>query len=257
MAIASNNSEEQVAGGGVSLYTGIAPVKVVAVNPTLQELHDLGIKVKEEPSYSVTFSKDDGTDREFAKVVFWVEHAEPNFKTKVEFLVQNTPRANKDGGKFQWVNNKAQFSWGATSPAEVYDWFKDEGVRKAFVGEDALISFVRAWANVGNDGDCYLDTMAKIVTGDVTELKQLVSALAENKLRVLLGVKDEKYQQVYLKHFGRLKPKRDDLFVKQLNDDYGAFNAEIGKDLSFQNYVPGLVSADAENTEVEAEDSPW
>lgn len=256
MAVASNNSEQEVAGGGVPLYTGVAPVKVLAVNPSLAELHDLGIKLKEEPSYSVTFSNDDGTDREFNKVVFWVGHTEPDFMTKIEFLLQPIPRANKNGDKFQWVNHKAQFSWGATSPADVYEWYREEGARKAYVGEDALISFIKAWANVGNDGDCYLDTMDKIVNGDVTELKQLVTALAENRLRVLLGVKDEKYQQVYLKHFGRLKPKRDDLFIKQLNDDYGAFNAEFG-DLNFKAYTPGLVSADASTEEAETEDAPW
>jgi len=46
MAIQSNNSEEVVSGGGITLYTGIAPVSVVAVNPSLDELSDLGINLR-------------------------------------------------------------------------------------------------------------------------------------------------------------------------------------------------------------------
>jgi len=48
MAIQSNNSEEVVSGGGITLYTGIAPVSVVAVNPSLDELSDLGINLRNE-----------------------------------------------------------------------------------------------------------------------------------------------------------------------------------------------------------------
>jgi len=54
MAIQSNNSEEVVSGGGITLYTGIAPVSVVAVNPSLDELSDLGINLRNEPEYKVT-----------------------------------------------------------------------------------------------------------------------------------------------------------------------------------------------------------
>jgi len=38
MAIQSNNSEEVVAGGGITIYTGIAPVSVVAINHSLDQL---------------------------------------------------------------------------------------------------------------------------------------------------------------------------------------------------------------------------
>ena len=46
MAIQSNSSEVQVTGGGIPLFTGIAPVSVIAVNPNLGELHSLGINMK-------------------------------------------------------------------------------------------------------------------------------------------------------------------------------------------------------------------
>ena len=63
--------------------------------------------------------------------------------------------------------------------------------------------------------------------GNINELKALVHTLSSNEVRVLIGVKDDKYQQVYTKYFGRVKPQRDDLFIKALNDDYGSFNADF------------------------------
>jgi hypothetical protein len=110
-----------------------------------------------------------------------------------------------------------------------------------------LIDFVKAFANVANGDDCYFETAQNIAKGDVKEIKELVKQLPDNKVRVLLGVKDEKYQQVYTKHFGRLKPKRDDLFVKRLAEDYGAFNAEYNSSLQLEVYSPALIEADKDS----------
>ena len=51
MAIASNNSQEQVSGGGVPMYVGIAASQIVAVNPTQAELADMGVNLKAAPEY--------------------------------------------------------------------------------------------------------------------------------------------------------------------------------------------------------------
>ena len=247
MAIASNNSEQEVAGSGVPLYVGIAPVSVVAVNPTQAELAELGVNFKEEPNYEVSFPGQDGDVQTYNKAVFWVKHVGPDFLTRVEVLLQPKIRTSKAGDKSMWTNNRGQISWSDTDPSAKFDWYKGEGVRKAYVGEDTLLSFIKAWANVGNGDDCYLESIDNIVKGDMSELAQLVTGLADNKVRVLLGVKDEKYQQVYTKHFGRLKPKRDDLFVKELNGDYGAFNAEFNVDLVLARYTPGVITPDENN----------
>ena len=260
MAISANNSNEEVA-GGVSLFTGVASVQVIAVNPTKDELEELGVKLKDDPSYSVAFS-----DEEYNKVSFWVKHENPDMFTRVEILVQPKHRVSKAGDKYMWTNNRAQVTWAADNPSQKYDWYKADGERKAYVGEDILLSFIKAWANVANDGDCYLETIDKIVNGDMTELKQLVGALSENRVRVLFGVKDGKYQQAYTKHFGRLKPQRDDLFIKELNGDYGSFNAEFNPTLELSKYTPSIITPDAspmdevdgvDDTVTAGGDVPW
>ena len=227
MAIQSNASTEEVV-GGIKTYSGLTNVKVTAVNPTMAELHAIDINVKQEPNYKVEFSGE-----EYNKIVFWLANEDGNFK--LEILMQNKPRVSQSG-KHQWMNGIGQSTWSEEAPT--YDWWKKEGERKAYTGEETLINFTKAWANVASGDEVSYDSMPAIAGGAVAEIKELVKALSTNEVRVLIGVKDDKYQQVYTKYFGRVKPQRDDLFVKALNDEYGSFNADFNADLKWGTHVP-------------------
>ena len=245
MAIQSNASTEEVV-GGMKTFSGLTNVKVIAVNPTMADLHALDINVKQEPNYDVSFS-----DQDYKKVIFWLNNPDGNFK--LEILMQNTPRTSQTG-KFQWINKFGSTTWSQDEPT--YDWWKKEGERKAYTGEETLINFVRAWANVASGDEVCFDTITAIANGDVREIKGLIGTLQDNEVRVLIGVKDDKYQQVYTKYFGRVKPQRDDFFVKALNDDYGSFNAAFNADLIWGEHRPtmDLVTPDAAGTIKEDED---
>ena len=241
MAINSNNSNEEVM-SSIKSYSGLSNFNIMAVNPTMDELHKMDIKVKQEPNYHLELNGED-----YFKLVFWVKNED--LTTRLEILMQNKHRTSKTG-KFQWLNATGQGTWSENTPS--YDWWqKPETSRIAFTGEETLINFVKACANVAPGDNVYFDTIDKIVTGDVTELKQLVTALKDNKVRLLIGVKDGKYQQVYTRVFGRVKPQRDDLFVKALNDEYGAFNAEFNTDLQWGEFKPVLavVTPDSDENE--------
>jgi hypothetical protein len=256
MAIQSNTSEESVAGdGGIPLYTGIAAVSVIAVNPTLEELINLGVPLKNEPEYTgVQISGDT-----FNKIVFWVRSEEPSFTTRLEILTKPETKVSSTG-KTLWINNYGRTVYAENKASETYDWYKSDGEREAFHGEDVIMNFISSWANVANNGECYLETPKDIFNGKVEELKKLVVALKDNKVRVLLGVKNGQYQNIYSRHFGRIKPKRDDLFIKELNKDFGTFKSEYNSDLSLQKYNPELIvpdsAAPADNIKVEAA-STW
>ena len=43
MAIKSNESTQEVVGGGIKLYSGLSNFNVIAVNPTMDELHKLAL----------------------------------------------------------------------------------------------------------------------------------------------------------------------------------------------------------------------
>jgi hypothetical protein len=45
MAIKINSSDEAVAGSGISLYSGLINMKVLAINPSLKDLHELGMEI--------------------------------------------------------------------------------------------------------------------------------------------------------------------------------------------------------------------
>ena len=226
MAIQSNASTEEVV-GGIKTFSGITNVTVRAVNPTMAELHAMDINVKSEPNYTVEFSGE-----AYNKIVFWLANNDGNFK--LEILMQNKPKVSQTG-KHQWMNSIGQSTWSEESPT--YEWWKKAGERKAYTGEETLINFVKAWANVASGDEVTFDTMPAIANGDLAEIKELVKALSNNEVRVLIGVKDDKYQQVYTKYFGRVKPQRDDLFIKALNDDYGSFNADFNADLKWGTHV--------------------
>ena len=260
MAIQSNASNQEVV-GGIKTYSGLTNVRVIAVNPTMAELHKLDINVKQEPNYKVEFSGE-----EYNKIVFWLANSDGNFK--LEILMQNKHRVSQ-AGKNQWMNSIGQSTWSEEEPT--YDWWKKDGQRKAYTGEETLINFVKAWANVASGDEVYFDSMPAIAEGNVIEIRNLAEQLQNNEVRVLIGVKDDKYQQVYTKYFGRVKPQRDDLFVKALNDDYGSFNADFNTDLKWGTHVATttLVTPDtikeeddwttepATNAQATAEDLPF
>ena len=246
MAIKSNQSTDEVVGGGIQLYSGLSNFNVIAVNPTLDELHELGIMLKSEPNYYVEFS-----GKEYFKLTFWIKNED--LTTRFEILMNAEPRVSQSG-KNQWLNNAGQSTWSNNAPT--YDWWKTEGTRHAFTGEETLINFAKAWANVANGDDVYFESIDKIVKGDVAEVKALAKVLSGNQIRLLIGVKDGKYQSVYTKVFGRIKPERDDLFVKNLNDEYGTFNAEFDTTLAWGPFSPqlSLVTPDAEDDSPEEGD---
>ena len=237
MAIQSNASTEAVAGTGVTLYSGLTNMKVLGVNPSMAELHAMGVNVKQEPSYEVSFSNQD-----YNKIVFWVGNSDT--KVKVEILMQPAVRTSQTGKK-QWINSFGATTWSEDAPS--YDWWKAEGQRPAYVGEETLIEFTKAWANVAAGDEVSFNNIASIASGDVSEIKALATALLSNEVRLLVGVKDDKYQTVYTKCFGRVKPQRDQYFIKSLNDDYGSFNADFNADLVWGTHVATatLVAPDA------------
>lgn len=242
MAIQSNASTQEVM-GGIKLYSGLSNFNVVAVNPTMEQLHAMDIKVKTEPNYFLELNGED-----YFKVVFWIKNND--LTTRLEILMQNKARVSQNG-KNQWINKIGQSTWAEGEPT--MDWWKSEGQAHCFVGQETLINFIKAWANVASGDEVTLDTINKIVTGDVTELRSLVSGLKDNQVRLLIGVKDGKYQSVYTKCFGRIKPQRDDIFVRNLNDEYGNFNAEFNTDLQWGTFSPQLGVTEPDSNGVEAD----
>ena len=95
-------------------------------------------------------------------------HIQKYYNIAEEILVNHKHRVSQSG-KHQWMNNIGQSTWSEETPT--YEWWKTEGQRKAFTGEETLINFVKAWANVASGDEVSFDTIAQIVTGDTREIK--------------------------------------------------------------------------------------
>ncbi len=205
MALASG---KEVVEGGMSfpVYTGIFPIKVIAVNPTKKELEDIyGRPFKEDPVYHVV---DPTTSTQRTLVSFVVRTIPEKCGGKdiifspIRIWVNDAFRYKTDKTKVQVCNPYGEFTWLTkeeldtnTKPTDTI--FLMEDVRRAYIGEERLLSFLRAALNIPRvenpmTGEviadkmtavCRLDTMEKLVkTGDVTEIKKALVAMKMFKM---------------------------------------------------------------------------
>lgn len=235
MGVSSNKSSKQVS-GEIALYTGLHNFVVQGLNPTKEQLEKAGRNPKSEPVY--TDDTDEGAKR--TRLDFYLFSKEPKISTKVAFWVEDRHRINQAGDKVQVTNNLGQFTWLPLNEEEDFEtdglpkWFSMDGLREAYTGEETLVNqFIRNWANVETNKECYLEDVSAIAQGNIKELKNYVAALKGNEVKCLLGINvnnGNAYQSVYPKFFDRPYNKRFTRWIKQLEDPYGMW-----KDIDYQN----------------------
>lgn len=232
MSVKTNDSSVQVTG---SLWTGLANMTIIAINPTKDQLIALGRNPQKEPEY---LSSDTTTGKAKFRIDFFVKEETGKFQNKVTFFMEDRPAMNKEATKSQYTNSVGQFSWPkGTETTPNYAWFKMDGLRPAFVGEQVLMDFIRAYANVDIKDACTLDTIANIVKGDLTEINNLWKSIPTNKVKTLNGVKDGKYQDTYTKYFGRPYQNNFEAWKKALAAEYGEFKADFQGDFTLKPYT--------------------
>ena len=239
MAIQSNNSNEKVVSGqDNTVYGGLIPFKVLSVNPTKAELEKLyNTTIDNKPEYR----KKDKNGDDFVVVKFIVQSdssaIENPFITSVNFIVRPRLRTNKAGDKNQYIDAFGTTGW-AGSVDDLQEWVDKKSAVKAFVGEEDLMMFIKAWANVATEGECRLDNREELAKGNVTELKEYVTQLKENRVVLLAGgvtMNNDKFvQSVYNKFFGRLTYFNEKGFLRALENEYTAWDAVYPSDLSVQ-----------------------
>lgn len=222
MAISKPSSEVF---GSKRLFTGIGDLLPVAVNPTKAELEKFGIIPRDEPKYSFP-------DHGFTTVKFLCElkNAPKQLDSEGKPLAKQPPVYiyvsfnltdefhEASTGKIRVLNDFGNDNWatpeeiaGTANIKDRLDWYDTDGMRKAKRGEVELIQFIRAWYNLFNKtGEkiltCNLDSIDKIMKGDVKELRELIKAnVGDQVVRGCLGVKEtdnnKTYQDVFTKYF--------------------------------------------------------
>ena len=240
MAIARGNESKEAP--EFKRYIGVAPVSIKAINPDKKEHEALfNTTLEEAPKYVETKEDKDGKSYKNVRIqiVFKPDTEKIGFEmplVTMALFLQDTPRVGGDSGKTQVIDKYGRTAWAtpedlethripvyANGPADL-----DKDYRPAYVGEEELMEFVKAylcipsitvWDNetkkmVPNpkvkpeECECRFDSLDKVFKGDFTEIKDALGFQPLNKVKILLGVRTDTetgrlYQSVYTRKFLR------------------------------------------------------
>lgn len=239
-------------GGSRKLYVGIGAVKVLGVNPSKKELEDLyGRELEQEPEYVNTVERD-GKQVPSVRISFVVT-TDPEKNNGIElttnhvfFLVKNTLKSQE--GKAKVIDKYGRTAWvtaeeykakaipmsKAGSPIQV-----DSDYRLCYEGEEELTLFLKNLLNIPSvmvytngvwtpnprvtptDCEVRLDTIDKILAGDVAELREAISYQPNNVVKVPFGVRNDADRN------RQLQTTYTRLCFKNAVTDYSKFEAEI------------------------------
>lgn len=253
MGFNPNSSEKQVVQEG-KLYTGLANMKVVAINPNKMQLEALGYKPQAEPVYA---SVEDGVKK--LRLDLYLAHKEHSMRTKLAFFLENRTRTNQEGTKAEWINNFGRTAWGTPTEAPTgLKWFDASTARAAKVGEADLHNFLINWLNINPNDEAKLDKFEALFANDYSELRNLLAGATENEVRVLLTVRDGKYQSVYGRYFDRATNKRTNYWeahIKSQTESGYAPKEDFQNSFVFQEWKEPTVMTD--KSDVTKEDDPF
>ena len=227
---------------GKKMYTGFAPIQIVAVNPSTKALAAL-LGIDEDKVKEPNYEGDNGMRLDF----WYVNH--PDFKTdlrgKFSLWVNNDTRTSQ-AGKKQFIDNFTRTSWAENlaalseaqaglDPSRRMDL---KSVREAKGGEESVYSLLKAYGNISpKEKPFVLDSWNSIAKGKGNELVDFFAHFnkANMGVKVLLGIKDDKYQDVCTKVFVNVNSKITDYIAKQVTGEYG-FKSYYGT-FDFKEYT--------------------
>lgn len=234
------------------MYTGFAPIQIVSVNPTVKELA-LILGVDEEKVKAPNYVSEKNTRLDF----WYVNH--PSFKTelkgKFSIWVDNNTRTS-NAGKKQWMDDFTKTAWAenlamlseaqASLPAERRIDLKS--IREAKGGEESVYSLLKAYGNITPKTNPFvLTNWAAIAKGNGNELTDFFAHFnkKDGGVKVLLGIKDGKYQDTYTGIFLNVYGKVTDYVTKNVTGQYG-FKSFYNDSFTFNEYNPELAPASSE-----------
>lgn len=236
----SFNVEESKGGGGArTLYTGVMPVEIINICPTHAELQEMYGENAKAPTYVETV---DGATR--VRLDFYIRNEANDFLSKFSIFVKDAERISRTG-KYEFLDVRGRNAWGESLESIDYDWFKTAGARKAKDGESRLIEMLVALTNANQDSEqtnIVID-MERIFAGDFSELRKINNNYGKG-LKVLLGVRDGKYQDVYTNKFGRSTSNSVAHIQKAASDHSYPWNCDFGGSTDLKEYVAPVAPTD-------------
>lgn len=229
--------KESTEGNVVKRYIGVAPVSILAVNPSKAELEKIyDTEIENTPEYiGETEVGQEGTKYKVPQVrLDFIVQTDPeksngiDMKTKVSFFLAKEVRYNRDGSKVQVINKYGETTWLPIEDAkagrvpENLSWFEPADFRPAFIGEEELTGFIKAYLNIPNksyrkkngevvelkdksEAEARLDHIQDYFSGNFSELRSAIALQPKNKVKCMFGVRttddNKQYQTVYTQKF--------------------------------------------------------
>ncbi len=269
MAFTPNDSTTKVF-KEIKLYTGLHNLKVVAINPSKAQLEEMGFKPQNDPVYLTTEGSGKTKVRKL-RLDFHLQGDVPNdgeannvIKTKVAFFLEDQYRTNRDGDKAEWINDFGRTAWSLQGspdePPTGLNWFDHETARRSHVGEADLHLFLVNWLNIGPDDEAKMDNYLALFDEDYSEVHSLMAGNIDNEIRVLLTVRDSKYQSVYNKYFDRASNRRTnywDSHMKNQTANGYAPKEDYGLAFTFKEWTEPVTKVDTGDTDKPKGDDPF
>lgn len=281
----------------IKRYVGVAPVQIVAINPTKTELESIyNTTLEKEPEYLGSMERN-GKNVPHIRIDFIVKtNPEKSngieMTTKMAFFVRKAFMTNKDNTKVKVIDKYGRTAWVtqdefknklvpqyANGPARI-----DSGYRALYMGEEELLKFVKNYLGI-NDVDEYVDgtwrmranpqdyeagfnDIEKWFGGDISEIKSAIAMMPNNYVKVLFGVRhtDEgrEYQDVFTRETLKYNARKNTPIERALKEakDNGAYpNSDFEVcDLKEYNPTPTNLATPAvsdDDLPFGDENSPW
>jgi len=224
MAVAKGNASTE--GAVIKRYIGIAPCKIVAINPTKAQIKDLmGYEPTEEPAYTGV-QEVDGKQVAYARVSVIIrtdaEKCGIDTTQRMDFFIRNQYRQGSQSGKYQVLDAYNNYAWGteeaikakeqivySNGPAKLIGAY-----RPAYFGEWELMNLIRQYLCIGSSGetngfdyingtwvekkgdelkDCEcsfsVEEIQKMFKGDFSPVKEAIDLQPNNTIKVLFGIR--------------------------------------------------------------------
>lgn len=235
--MAFSKGKESTEGGVVKRYIGVAPVFVLAVNPNKEELGKIyDTDIENAPEYvGETEIGTEGAKKKVPQVrldfIVQTDASKCNgidMKSRITFFLTKEVRYNRDRTKVQVINKYGETTWlpienakNGTIP-ENLSWFEAADFRPAYIGEEDLTAFIKAYLNIPNksyrdragvvhelvdksEAEARLDKIQNYFKGDFSELKEVITLQPKNKVKCMFGVRTtddgKQYQAVFTQRF--------------------------------------------------------
>lgn len=272
MSLTKNaNQTPAAAGNGPKLYTGMVPLKIIAVNPSKKELEELfGREFDKEPEY-VSKDESGATKVRLDFIVKTVKSEKDGclfeHLTRLPIFIENRYTSSNDGSKHQVINAYGETSWAtkenisSKKMPENMSFYNTNGMRAAYVGEERLLLLLKKFLSIPNrqyfnkSTNTFVDikdvskaeidlNMDKLFKGDVKEISDAIKAFKDNMIKVPVGIKSTDDNKQYLAFYpdgvssfnttiytGVLKKIKDDKSRNRLS------SIDFGpEDLKFREY---------------------